>query len=1812
MNKIPLRLNKHAYFISLFLLWNINTYSQGNLFFSEYVESKESGLGNKCLEVYNPTSNSVNLSEYTIEFYNNGSNIPSTAPFTIGERISFATLAPSQTVVLCQPASDIGVLSISDGTFKFGNYNGNDAIVLKHNGTIIDIIGAIGCNPGDAWVNSGNSTKDNTLIRKTCIQQGNTTGNCAFPSLGSEWMAIGANNFSNLGKHETGIPSVEISGNNALCENPSITLTATEGFATYEWSNGGQTNTTNISSAGNYSVTVTSDIGCIAFATKTINGQSPAINATISNIQAVSCIPKKDGGFTLNPSGGSGGFSYAWETGTSTNRTITGLGAGNYTITITDNNGCSIVQPVEISGTVTTPLTADVSNETCKGRGDGAITLSANGSGLTYAIDNDIFQGSNQFTDLIPGDYLVQVQDNSGCGDQQKVTILAGSNFDLRNSQILQSSCRGVDGGGQIILRPQGGQAPYQFSFDGSSFTDKRVYSNLTGGIFDIIVRDASGCEKSFQQEMEAGSDMMVDSLIITPAICEGVDDGGIQIVLSGGSGNISYNKRVNGVLRPFFSPTFIGLSAGSHQIIIRDNQFDCRIPVNFEIPVLQTFTTEVQTAPLCQGAQTGSFAIIPQNGLAPYQYSLDSSAFGMDSIFQNVDLENHIVTTMDGNGCTTTDSVNFAEVINFEIVFAVARAELCVGNEDGQITIVANATEEVNYSLDDINYQEDNIFAGLAAGDYIVYAKSGDCIASEMVTIPAAEAIRLEQVIPQIALCEGDNDGQLTVMVAGGIAPYTYKLDQATFQNSPIFSNLTQGIYTLTVKDSNQCEQIFTDIILPGPVRLDPECTVSQHVSTEGGSDGIATMIIFGGVPPYNVQLIDAGFNNIVSLDGLVSFNNIPAGDYAVEVRDANNCMSICEFTIEEPQCDFSIDHTQINATCFDSLNGIINLLIPTENSPLTINWSDTIYNGLQDLTGLTSGEYSVTVTDALGCIDSAAITITKPAPLNVSIETEKSIICAQDSTELTLTRSYTNYSWSNGGDSATTTVYETGNYQVIVENEMGCIATDEIAITVIKQDTILETRYTCDAMNIGTFTTEERNENGCNNIILRTFELARKDTTLIERTTCSPADSGMFQVILPNVLGCDSLVITTVQLLRLDTTYQTLITCNRDEIGIKETVLLNQFGCDSLLVIETIFDENLLQSFNTRFSCNLLEVGLDTAIVKTIAGCDSLIITTVQLLRLDTTYQTLISCNRNEIGIKEAILPNQFGCDSLLVIETIFDENLPQSFNTRFTCNKLEVGLDTAFVKTVAGCDSLSITETIATISEPTLLTATTCEPADVGIDTLSLTDEFLCDSLVITTTSLNLSHAFLFTEASCNPEDTGMVIQSFLNQFGCDSIITTHTILNPAFECQFGFSVLADGVCSDAIVGTIQININTENESFNYYVLPDFSIDTLQSGLLIKDETVLTNIPIGQYSILLVNEKGFESWQRFSITQLAPLSINGRFSDYNGFAISCLGKMDGSIDLEISNGEAPYTYLWEDGSTTKELQNLAIGNYTVTVTDANSCSNTATFNLATNEALSVEVQTSNTSCFVGGEIGQLVITELLNANGSAEYSLDGSLFQPIGPLPFAIENLRVGTAELYVQDENDCQTSTNFTIPIATDNQLTLGEDQNLLLGDSLILIPEANFDIVRFEWTATAPLTCTDCSTIRLLPTADGQYTLTAYQANGCSLTASVMVRLRKENLVFIPNVFSPNDDGINDIYQIFPSQSVSRINQFQVFDYEGRLMHQVNNRAPNDGSIGWDGRFNGRKMVPAVFVVLVEVTLLDGTKEQYRETVTLIE
>ena len=1741
---------------------------------------------------------------------------------------------------------------------------------------------------------------------------------------------------------------------------------------------GSSSSSITVSSPGTYRVTVTTADGCEATDTKQINGSSPEIFATITNIQDVSCLPKTDGSFTVVPSGGRPGYTYTWETGAGTSPNITGLGAGMHTVTVTDNNGCFIEKEVEIGGTTTVSMGVFAKGETCKGRGDGQITVTASGSGsLQYSIDGNNFQSDNSFKDLLPGDYRILVVDNSGCGNEQKETVNGGTRFTLRNSLVTQAKCQGEGAGGQVLLRPEGGATPYTVSFDGGPFERKLVFSELKGGTYNIIIRDASGCEKAFEQLIEEGSDMKVTFDTI-PATCEGINDGVVMFTIEDGSGNISFNKiESDGVLRPRPSPIYDDLAVGWHNVLVRDNEFDCRIPIDFEITAKTPLSTNIIAPTPCGDGQLATITVQAETGVPPFQYSLDNGPFGMDNMFTDLIPQSYIVTTQDANGCTKTDSVTFGMVSDFEITGIVPKAESCANYQDGRITIFTNSIDTVMYSLDGDNYTDNNVFSGLAAGDYTVFAKLGDCIDTDMVSITAATAITLTNVVPQIAKCEGEPDGQLTITVEGGTMPYQYQITGGSVQASNTFTNLVQGNYNITVIDANSCKQTFSNIALPGPFRLNVICEVLQEVTTNGGTDGSASLIIFGGAAPYGIQLEDAGFNNIVSADGTETLEKLPAGDYTVLITDNNDCTTTCDFTITQPQCSFSFTTNSTNATCFGYQDGTIALNLPAANEPYIISWSETNFNGQSTITGLSSGAYNVTVSTPLGCTDSSQITITEPVALTVKIITNNLIICEKDSTQLKLTSNYTSYLWSDNSTNAVTTIFEAGNYGLTVQDASGCMANDAININVIAQDTMYDNQFTCDENSVGTFIVEERGADGCIDMVFRTFQLARKDTTHLATTTCNPSEEGVLFNNLTNIFGCDSTIITTVNLLRRDsvnltaiscdsdeigTSYQiltnvvgcdsvliiatslntnlettqlidytcqpndvridtlvmktfagcdslvitdyqllrrdsvnlTAISCDSDEVGTSYQILTNVVGCDSVLIIETSLNTNiettqlidytcnpyevrldtlLMKTFAgcdslvitdyqllrrdsvnlTAISCDSDEVGisyqtvtnavgcdsvliiettlnaniertelidytcfpnevrLDTVLMKTFAGCDSLVITDYQLLRRDTTNLTMMSCNSNEVGTSYQTLTNAVGCDSVLVLETTLDATVARTFITLFTCNNGEIGIDTIILNTFTGCDSLIITQTISNASVPTFLIATACNMANVRLDTFLMINQFLCDSLVIVNTTLAPTDFIPIANQSCNPLDTGLFVQNLINQYGCDSIIQTQTSLTAINECQLNFSINTDTLCWNENIGTAQIEISEGIPPFDYFFIENISRDTILSGMIVNDSEQIENIPVGNYSLLLINSQQISSEELIEIIQNKPLNITSEISDFSGYAISCEGETDGSIELKIEGGKAPYIYLWESGEQTDELTNLSAGAYAVSVTDAANCSQTASFDLNSSTELGIDYQLFSPNC-LNESGGSLMINEVANSNGKAEYSLDGMLFQPIGDLPFTIDNLASGTYELYVQDENDCQASATFEIQQYIAPILTIGNEVNLNLGDSLNIVPKANFEIISYEWTANAPLPCSDCSNLQFTPIQNGTYTLTAFDANGCSTSATLSLRLKKESLVYLPNAFSPNGDGLNDVYQIYTGNSVAKLLNFRIYDYEGRLMYQVKNRAAKDPTVAWNGVFNGYKMLPAVFVVLAEVELIDGTTRDYSQTMTLVE
>ena len=175
------------------------------------------------------------------------------------------------------------------------------------------------------------------------------------------------------------------------------------------------------------------------------------------------------------------------------------------------------------------------------------------------------------------------------------------------------------------------------------------------------------------------------------------------------------------------------------------------------------------------------------------------------------------------------------------------------------------------------------------------------------------------------------------------------------------------------------------------------------------------------------------------------------------------------------------------------------------------------------------------------------------------------------------------------------------------------------------------------------------------------------------------------------------------------------------------------------------------------------------------------------------------------------------------------------------------------------------------------------------------------------------------------------------------------------------------------------------------------------------------------------------------------------------------------------------------------------------------------------------------------------------------------------------------------------------------------LELGNNQKIRFGDSLLLSPAISPSIEEIEqliWENTGKDDCLNCASITIKPTQSTTITLTIVDKNGCIATDEIVVQVDRKQLYYIPTVFSPNSDGINDELQIYPSAGIKRIISFQIFDRWGNIVYSQKNYLPDTNNT-WDGSFNGDKLQQGVYLYNLEVELINNSIEQFGGDITII-
>ncbi|GIV31323.1 MAG: hypothetical protein KatS3mg029_0674 [Saprospiraceae bacterium] len=181
----------------------------------------------------------------------------------------------------------------------------------------------------------------------------------------------------------------------------------------------------------------------------------------------------------------------------------------------------------------------------------------------------------------------------------------------------------------------------------------------------------------------------------------------------------------------------------------------------------------------------------------------------------------------------------------------------------------------------------------------------------------------------------------------------------------------------------------------------------------------------------------------------------------------------------------------------------------------------------------------------------------------------------------------------------------------------------------------------------------------------------------------------------------------------------------------------------------------------------------------------------------------------------------------------------------------------------------------------------------------------------------------------------------------------------------------------------------------------------------------------------------------------------------------------------------------------------------------------------------------------------------------------------------------------------------------VPAAADLLLDLGTDREIELGESVVLSSQRNFTPVSWEWSPPDYLSCVDCADPLASPLDDITYSVTVTSANGCTVSDEVSIVVKKVRRIYVPNAFSPNGDGINDILTVFAGPQVERVDLFLIFDRWGAKVFEAKDFSPNTFDSGWDGRHLGKPLDPGVFTWFARVTFRDGHREIFEGDVMLM-
>ena len=1586
----------------------------------------------------------------------------------------------------------------------------------------------------------------------------------------------------------------------------TITATAGGGTPAYQYSIDGVTYAANPTFTGLVA-------GAYTIYTQDANGCGTNTNVTISEPTAilpsavatnVSCNGGNNGTITASASGGTGAYSYSLDGVSYQGATLfSGLTAGIYSVYVKDANGCvatfstTITEPTALTGSTT------ATNVLCNGGATGSITVSAaNGtSPYTYNVNGGAYGANPTFTGLIAATYAVNVQDANGCILPLSATVTEPTAL-IASAVSTAANCNGASNG-TITINANGGTPNYQYASDCLNYQAGNTFSGFAAATYTVCVQDANGCTANTSVTVSQPVAVSV-STTQTDVSCNAGNNGIITAAAAGGTGTYQYS--IDGVTYGV-NPNFTGLTAGNYTIYAQDANLcvgTTNVTINQPTAVVASATV---TNVSCNAGTNGSITVSGSGGTGTYTYSIDGVNYQGAALFSNLTAATYSVYVQDANACIGSSSVTITQPTAITGSTTVTNV-LCNGGSTGSITVTASGgTGTLNYNLNGGAFGTNPTFSGLTANNYLINVQDANaCLLTLNATVTEPTALTASANATNVS-CNAGANGTITITANGGTPNYSYASDCLNYGASNIFSGFGAGTYTVCVQDANACTaNTSITITQPTPIQLSETHT---NVACNGGNNGAINLSVVGGTGTYTYL-----WSNTATTEDI---SGLTANLYSVNVADANNCQTSLSVNITQPSALSLTTSIVTPIACFGG----------TASVSVSAAGGTTPYTGTGTFT-FSAGTQNILVSDANGCAANTSISITEPTALSAA-STFTAINCNGGTSTVTVTASGGTAPYSGTGNQTSLA----GNYTYLVTDANGCSAntsgtiTEPAAISLSAVAppitcfngntlvTISATGGVAPYTGTGNFTVQAGNyvypvtdANGCT--ASANLSIAQPAALSVNITNVKPADcAGLNGGATAQGVGGSGTYIYSWVPGNYTSPSPANMPAGTYTVYVKD---IQDPSCMTSTTVTIGFAGNLVinNAFIQNATCNGFCDGSITVFATGGSGNYSYVWSSGQT----TQNLTGLCAGTYDVTISDATTPF---CQvtSSYTIQQPSAISLVVASQNNVTCNGATNG--NATITTNGGWGNYAYSWSNG---------QTTSNLANVGAGTYTLT---VMDSLCTANVSVNITQnnpislVGSATNTPCNTVNLGSVTinptggsgsfnyawsngatsQNLAGLPAGNYTVTVSETNDPSCTAQATFTVatdfnlvataqvLANPACGTAN-GTAQALVTGGSGNYNYLWSDG---QTTQTAVGLTGTT---------YSVAVFEAAQTGCSATASITLVEPAAPTNMTITPSGSVTFCEGDFV-SLSANATNANS-YIWLWNNQviASGTSLSAILPGTYQAV---AYSGANGSGCSLASSVVTLTVLDKAVASVAIGGNSG------ICDSDSILLIASGGSVFQwfrNLQPIAGATNSTYYAkTSGLYsVSVANSCNADTSDVKEIVISEGVVadFNTTPDVVYTQQPIQFVDSSLNGYTWSWIFADNTGSIEQNPIHKYD-GPGQYpvTLIVYDKYGCVDSITYVLTIEDADVPFIPNVFTPNGDGIGDEVTI-EYQDVTPTS-FHVFDRWG---HDVFFTTKKD--VKWSGTdVNGKVCNEGVYFYILEGTNALGEKVVYKGNITLM-